>query len=49
MPKKAYIKQIGKASRERRFATDFFMVVAYSLLAFAILTQVFLILWLEFI
>ena len=34
--------------RERRFATDFFMIVAYSLFGFAVLAQLFLITWLEF-
>ena len=39
----------GKVRRERKFATDFFMIFTYSLLGFAVLSQVFLILWLEFI
>ena len=37
------------AKRERRFATDFFMLVAYSLLGAAILCQFFLIVWLDII
>ncbi len=39
-------KKSRKASRERRFATDFFMLFAYSLLGIAILAQFFLIVWL---
>ena len=35
--------------RERRFATDYFMLVAYSLLGAAILSQFFLIIWLDII
>ena len=38
-----------KTRRERRFATDYFMLVAYSLLGAAILSQVFLIVWLDVI
>jgi len=36
-----------KTTRERRFATDFFMLIAYSLLGAAILSQCFLIVWLD--
>ncbi len=35
--------------RERRFATDYFMMVAYSLLGASILSQIFLIVWLDII
>lgn len=38
-----------KTKRERRFATDYFMIVAYSLLGFALLSQLFLIFWLDII
>lgn len=38
-----------KTKRERRFATDYFMIVAYSLLGFALLSQFFLIFWLDII
>lgn len=43
--------QSGKPGnrRERRFATDYFMLVAYSLLGFALLSQFFLIFWLDII
>ena len=45
------IPQPGKSGkrRERRFAKDFFMIVAYSLLVFALLSQFFLIFWLDII
>jgi hypothetical protein len=36
-------------SAERRFATDLFMLFAYSLLSFALLAQLFLIVWLDVI
>ena len=36
-----------RTQRERRFATDYFMLVAYSLLGAAILSQIFLIVWLD--
>ena len=35
--------------RERRFAIDYFMLVAYNLLGTAILSQIFLIAWLDII
>ena len=38
-----------KVTRERRFATDFFMLVAYCLLGAAIFCQFFLIIWLDII
>ncbi len=43
--------QSGKPGnrRERRFATDYFMLVAYSLLGFALLSQFFMIFWLDII
>lgn len=34
---------------ERRFAVDYFMLVAYSLLGAAILSQIFLIAWLDIV
>ena len=34
---------------ERRFATDMFMLFAYSLLGIALVTQLFLIVWLDLI
>ena len=56
-PKVDQKNHFGKASRpsklkitsERRFATDYFMLVAYSLLGAAILSQFFLIIWLDII
>ena len=42
-------KKSLKTSRERRFATDFFMLFAYSLLGIAILAQLFLIVWLDIV
>jgi hypothetical protein len=38
-----------KACSERRFATDLFMLFAYSLLGIALCTQLFLIVWLDLI
>lgn len=38
-----------KTRRERRFAADYFMLVAYSLLGAAILSQIFLIVWMDII
>ena len=40
-------KKYQTMSRERRFATDFFMFFAYSLLGVALLAQIFLIVWLD--
>ncbi len=37
------------APRERRFATDYFMIFVYALLAVAVLSQLALILWLDLI
>lgn len=37
-----------KPQRERRFATDVFMLFTYSLLGLALLSQCILIIWLEF-
>ena len=39
----------GKSTRERRFATDFFMVFAYTLLGVAMICQLILIVWLDII
>ena len=43
------LKKKPKNRRERRFAADFFMIIAYSLLSFAMLAQIFLIIWLDII
>lgn len=42
-------KSALKACSERRFATDLFMLFAYSLLGIALCTQLFLIVWLDLI
>jgi hypothetical protein len=42
-------KKLSRSSHERRFATDFFMLFAYSLLGVTILAQFFLIFWLDII
>ena len=47
--KKAHPRESSKSMRERRFATDSFMLFAYSLLGVAILAQFFLIIWLDII
>lgn len=46
---KSQLEKNLKTRQERRFATDFFMMVTYSLLGFAMLAQVFLIIWLDII
>ena len=38
---------VRKRSSERRFATDLFMIFAYSLLGIALLTQLYLMVWLD--
>ncbi len=38
-----------KTSRERKFATDYFMLFAYALLGIAIVCQLVLIVWLDII
>ncbi|MGK0309215.1 MAG: hypothetical protein ACJAYS_000026 [Lentimonas sp.] len=47
--KTSRFKKLPKSSRERRFATDFFMIFAYSLLGVAILSQLFLIIWMDIV
>ena len=39
----------GKSSRERRFATDYFMLFAYALLGIATFCQLILIVWLDIV
>jgi hypothetical protein len=39
----------AKSSRERRFATDIFMIFAYTLLGIATICQLILIVWLDII
>jgi hypothetical protein len=39
----------AKSSRERRFATDYFMLFAYTLLGIATVCQLVLIVWLDII
>lgn len=42
-------KPVRQRTSERRFATDLFMLFAYSLLGFALIAQIFLIMWLDII
>lgn len=47
--KQPKLQRPRKSTLERKFATDYFMLFVYSLLAIAIVSQFILIVWLDFI